>query len=439
MNFSISRARFQHLAKECSWIVAGQISAVLGALVLVRVLTNYLEPAQYGELALGLTVAALFNQAGFGSISGGIIRYYVIAAEKNDLPSYLRASREMMAYVTIVVVAIGLVSMVCLLFLDYTQWIGLAAAGLGFTIFSGYNLSLIGIQNTARKRRIASFHTGLDPWMKILLSLSIMVGLGISSATVMLAYALSSLLMTCSQLYFLPGLSHPQVTTITMQEHENWKRQIWLYSWPFATWGAFIWVQQASDRWALQTFATTQEVGLYSVLFQLGYAPIGLLTGVAITFLSPILYQRSGSTEDRTRNTSVHRIGWSITYTALVMTALAVVFTASQHELIFRLFVASNYHSVSYLLPWMVMAGGLFAASQMLLVKLQSEFKHMRIFSVKITTAIIGTSLNVYGASQYGLHGVVIATLTFSLITFLWMSWLSQHPALSSTHPSVIQ
>jgi O-antigen/teichoic acid export membrane protein len=33
-----------------------------GALVLVRVLTEYLTPAQYGQLALGLTVAGLVNQ-----------------------------------------------------------------------------------------------------------------------------------------------------------------------------------------------------------------------------------------------------------------------------------------------------------------------------------------------------------------------------------------
>jgi hypothetical protein len=59
---ALSLPRVLRLAKEGSWIVIGQISSVLGSLVLVRVLTERLDPAQYGQLALGLTVANLVNQ-----------------------------------------------------------------------------------------------------------------------------------------------------------------------------------------------------------------------------------------------------------------------------------------------------------------------------------------------------------------------------------------
>ena len=347
MNFSLSHSRFKRLAKEGSWIAAGQISTVLGALVLVRVLTNYLEPSQYGELALALTVAAFFNQVGFGGIMNGVVRYYSIAAEKNKLPSYLHAYRKMIGYATFAVVIISLVLMVFLSLFGYFQWIGLAAAGLGFTVFSGYHQSFVGINNASRNRKIASFFTGLDPWLKIILALIIMTCFGVSSTLVMLGYALSALLLACFQLYYSPQLRYPKAN---IRRHcKYWKKQIWLYSWPFATWGAFIWLQQASDRWALHTFATTQDVGLYSVLFQLGYAPIGLVTGVVINFLSPILYQRSGSAENYAQNISVHRIGWGITYAALLTTAVAFVITASQHQLIFRLLVAPNYQFVSYL------------------------------------------------------------------------------------------
>ncbi len=80
--------RIKRLAKEGSWIVIGQIAVVAGALVLVRVLTEYLAPAQYGQLALGLTVAGLVNQVVMGGITAGIGRFYAIAAEKQDLVGY---------------------------------------------------------------------------------------------------------------------------------------------------------------------------------------------------------------------------------------------------------------------------------------------------------------------------------------------------------------
>jgi len=76
--------RFRRLALEGFWILGGQVAAVIGALVLVRVLTEYLEPEQYGQLTLGLTIAALVNQVVMGGLTAGISRFYSIAAEKTN-------------------------------------------------------------------------------------------------------------------------------------------------------------------------------------------------------------------------------------------------------------------------------------------------------------------------------------------------------------------
>jgi O-antigen/teichoic acid export membrane protein len=421
-----SMTRIKRLAKEGSWIVVGQIAVVAGALVLVRVLTEYLTPAQYGQLALGLTVAGLINQVVIGGITAGIGRFYSIAAEKNDLPGYLHASRWLVGYATAAVVAIALVLMAGLLWLGYSQWMGLAAAALAFSVFSGLNTSLSVLQNAARQRAVDAFHGGLGAWLKILLVAGVMFWLGSSSTAVVLGYALSSLLVTGSQLFFLRRLIPPRGEK--PQTSANWGRQMWTYSLPFSVFGIFTWTQQISDRWALQAYASTQEVGLYAVVFQLGYGPSGLIMGIAITFLGPILFQRSGSATDQTRNTSVHRIAWRITFAGLLMTALSFVFAFFLHEWIFQLLVAEKYHAVSYLLPWIVMAGGIFAAGQMLFLKLMSEMKSAPMIAAKILTAILGVGLNIYGASKFGLQGAVGALVAFSGIYFFWMAWFARQP-----------
>ena len=428
----IDSPRFRRLVKEGVWLFSGQVASVVGSLVLVRVLTGYLEPAQYGQLALGLTVAGLVNQVVMGGVTAGIGRFYSIATEKNDLPGYLHASQRLMGYATAAVAAIALVLMAGLLWLGYSQWMGLAAAALVLSVLSGYSSSLSGIQNAARQRAVVAFHGGLDAWLKIFLAVGMMFWLGSSSTAVVLGYALSSLLVTGSQLLFLRRLICPQGDK--PQAFANWGGQIWAYSWPFSLFGVFTWMQQISDRWALQTFASEHDVGLYAVVFQLGYAPIGLATGMAMAFLGPILYQRSGSAADHARNTSVHRIAWRITLAGLLMTALAFVFTFFLHERIFQLLVAVKYHAVSYLLPWMVLAGGIFAAGQMLALKLMSEMKPAAMTATKIVTAILGVGLNIYGASQFGLQGVVAALVAFSGVYFFWMAWLAQHPPESANH-----
>jgi O-antigen/teichoic acid export membrane protein len=95
------------------------------------------------------------------------------------------------------------------------------------------------------------------------------------------------------------------------------------------------------------------------------------------------------------------------------------------HEWIFRLLVAMDYRGASYLLPWIVLAGGIFAAGQMLALKMMSELKSTAMLWAKIGTAILGVLFNVYGASVAGVAGIAAATVAFSTVYFLWMFLLS--------------
>lgn len=422
---AIDPSRLRRLAKEGGWIVVGQIASVAGALVLVRVLTEYLGPEQYGQLALGLTVAGLVNQVVMGGICAGIGRFYSIAAEKQDLGGYLYATRHLLAYATVAVVAIGLILMASLYWSGYSQWIGLAAAALVFSVLSGYNSLLNGIQNAARQRAIVAFHGGLDAWLKILLAVGVVLWLGTSSTAVIIGYTCASLLITVSQLIFLRRTIPQQHTPI--QNRQQWIPQIWAYSLPFTTWGAFTWMQQVSDRWALQAFASTADVGQYTVLFQLGFTPIALITGIAVSFLGPILYQRAGDATDQARNTNVHQFGWWMTHLSLMATLLGFAITFAMHEWLFGSLVASEYRGSSYLLPWVVLAGGLFAAGQMLALKLLSEMKSAVMTQAKIVTALLGILFNVIGASIAGIHGVVVALVAFSGVYLVWTAVLARH------------
>lgn len=423
----LNLARYRRIVVEGGWIVTGQIASVLGALVLVRVLTEHLDPAQYGQLTLGLTVAGLVNQVVMGGINNGIGRFYSIAAERQDLSGYLRASWRLMFYATLAVLAIGVILMSGLLLLGHSRWMGLAAVILIFAVLSGYNGAFSVIQNAARQRAIVAFHGGLDAWLKILLAVGVLLWLGNSSAAVVMGYVLSSLLVTGSQFIFLRRLIPPKNSF--NGDSRYWVFRMWAYSWPFSTFGIFTWVQQSSDRWTLEAFTTTQDVGLYAVLFQLGYAPTSMATGLMISFLGPILYQRSGDATDHARNTNVHRLVWRITFFCMTLTLIAFVLALGLHDWIFRLLVAIEYRGVSYLLPWIVLAGGMFAAGQMLVLKILSELKSKSIILAKVVTAIFGVLFNLFGASIAGVTGITIAILSFSAIYFIWMFFLSFQPS----------
>ncbi len=408
--------------------MTGALISVVGSLALVRVLTQYLSPSQYGELALALTIANLINQVVMCGLISGIGRFYSIAKDSNDLQAYLAQSYSLLRVAGIATLLIGVVLLTGVVMTSHTEWATLVVITIAFSIVSNYNGVFGDIQNAARNRPIVVLNNSLDTILKIVFTFLAAVMLGASSTIIILAYSLSAVFVFLSNKALLKYAVAPQDLNkhASKGSSRNWQGQIWSYAWPFSTWGIFTWAQQASDRWALQAFATTEEVGVFAVLFQLGYVPIIMLSGLLASFLTPIFFSRAGDASDQTRNVSVHRINLLVTYTLLALTTLAFIITWALHTLIFMIFVSPEFRGHSYLLPWFVLAGGLFSTGQMLVLKVLSEVRPRILLTVKIGTALFGLVLNVLGAWLAGIHGVVAALVTFSVVYVLGMLWLTR-------------
>lgn len=423
-------ARLKRLSKEGGWIVAASVMSVLSSLVLVRVLTGYLDPTEYGRLTLTLTLGVLVCQVAFGGSMPGIQRYYAIAAEKGKAGVFIIAVRQMLFYAVIIALLLGSVLLVGLSVWGREDLIGLTIITIIFAVLSNFNVTQSMIQNAARQRQIVALHSTLDAWLKIALALLLLKWMGNSAEQVVLGYILSLLIVLASGAFFLHRLIPER--RVDAPELSEWRVQIWHYSKPYVVINLFSGIQASADRWALESYVSTADVGLYATLLQLGYGPIIMITGLATTLLGPILFARSGDASDHARNHGVHRLSWRLTNLILFFTALGVIFTWTLHPLIFRILVAEEYRTVSYLLPWMVLAGGLLSASQVLGLKMQSELKTHAMLWPKVITALLGVVLYFTGAYQAGLNGVVVAMVIFSLVHFLWFAALTLRPAVRS-------
>lgn len=422
LRFSRSE-KFRRLSKEGSWIVLGQLTAVLGSLVGVRILTGLMPPEAYGELALGMTVAALVNQIILGPLSNGVTRYYAPAVEQSDIGGYLYAVRRLVVLSTAVIILLIFLLSAGLLTSGYTIYIGITIAALVYAALSGYNAILSGIQNAARQRSTVALHQGLESWARFLGAAGLIVWLGASSAAAMAGYAIAALLVFVSQSFFLGKIISTGVSA--SRQAANWQEKIFAFSWPISVFGMFTWLQLVSDRWALKLFTTTHEVGLYAVLFQLGYYPMAMASGMVMQLLVPIFYQRAGDASDQTRNANVLSLSTRITWLTMGLTGTVFLAALLLHEQVFRLIVANEYISVSPLLPWILLSGGIFAAGQTIALYLQSQMKTRLMMTAKIATALMGLLFNFVGAYWYGTAGIVAASVLFSISYFLWMVALS--------------
>ena len=417
----VQKDRIHRLSREGGWIIAGQAASVLGSLVLVRVLTEYLEPAEYGQLALGLTVATLVNQVVMGGLINGIGRFYSIATEKGDLWGYLRAARRMLIIATAVVVGLGMILIGTLAAVEMHQWLWLATAALVFSILSSYNSALNGIQNAARQRAIVALHGGMDAWLKIGLAVGVMLWLGTNSAAVVAGYALSAFIITLSQFFFLRRLIARQNVTCPQIINEDWTRQMWLFAWPMMVGGLFNWGYYASQRWALELFVSTDEVGKFYALTQVAYTPIALAGSLFMSFITPIIYARVGDPNNRARLTDAKSLIFRIASIGMGATLLAAAIAYFAHEWVFQILVAEKYRDYSVYMPLVVTAAGFLQSSLGLGLFVASKNQTKMILPLAVYGQSIIIIFNLSLTWVFGINGLIVAMVCGAVLHLFWM------------------
>lgn len=415
----IASERFLRVSREGFWVISGNLAAIIGLMAGVRVITGLLAPAEYGQLALGMTLATLVEQIVMSPLSQGIVRFYAPAVEQNELNGYFSVVRRMVLSAVAITIVITFVLIAFLLIAKNGKWIPMVGASSLLGIISGFNSMMNGMQNAARQRSIVALHQGVESWARFLIAAALMLWLGATSAIAMSGYAAAVMLIIISQSMFFRRLIRGRIDR--EDKTEDWQEKIWNFSWPFGAWVIFTWAQFASSRWGLEFFATTYDVGLYAALFQVGYYPVSVATIITMQFLAPILYQRAGDASDIQRRSNVNRITWRLTCFVLGVSCLAFLIAVLFHSQIFRIFVAKEYGPVSYLMPWMVFSGGIFAAGQTIALNLMSQKKTFTMMWAKIFTALFGIALNFIGAYLFGTKGVVCAGFLFTVSYFLWM------------------
>jgi O-antigen/teichoic acid export membrane protein len=410
--------RFKRLSKEGIWITAGQVMAMLGSLIGITVLSKAMTPAEYGQLALGMTAFTFVGQLIVGPLGNGVVRFYAPAVELGRLVDYLHAVVKLVVKSIQLIVLIGFIVGLILIISNKTDVFILFSLSFLFAILSGGNSLLNGIQNAARNRANASIHQGFESWIRFLAATCLMVLFGYESQIAMLGFCVSALIILTSQYYFFKKkLSFKTNEIINV---EQWQRKITVFSMPFAIWGIFTWAQLASDRWALGAFSTSNDVGLYVVVYQLGYYPISMVAGVIVQLITPVIFQRAGNADDIARIENVSNIVWLLTLSAFIFTVISFLFTFLYHDAIFSILLDEEYRRVSYLLPWMILAGGIFSVGQIITINIMSQMNTPIMKTGKILTAVIGIALNCIGALLWGINGLVAGVVVFSFIHFIW-------------------
>jgi len=414
-----SQKKIIQYLKEAIWLIFSFSFNFLSSLILIKLLTNYLNPKEFGELNLILSITAFVTSVFFGGISNGIGRFYSVALERNQLPEYIYSSFILILRATLILFIVTIVLFSFLKSHNDIQNISVYIVAIFYGLLSSYVYILKNIQNQSRNRFFYALHTVFESGLKIILVFFIFKNISGSGIRVLSIYVSVSMMILF--LYIFIYCKQIIINWSKFVAKRFWVKNILSFSFPFYLTIIFGWAQQNSSRWALDLYSSKYDVGLFSVLLQLGYTTMEMSSSVAITFLSPYFYERVGDGSSKERNDNIEKLTNKIAIIGYFIIALIVLFSCFCHQGIFELFINKKFSSVSYLLPIMLLSGGIFGIAQLYALKLQSLYSVNKIIYLNISFLVMGILFSFAGVYCFGIKGATISSLLYSVSYFMLM------------------
>ena len=198
------------------------------------------------------------------------------------------------------------------------------------------------------------------------------------------------------------------------------KKEILSFSWPFAIWGIFGWVHLSSDKWALQTFYGPAIVGPFAVVTLLAVYPLTIGSGFLTTLIVPVAYERAGDlTRHQNLKSAYKIISIATAVYALGVITLMYIYFIFHYELVV-LISNQGFAKISFLLPWLTGAWGLFYFGQVLSGFGMVANKSRAYIAPKIVAAVIAGTSTFFLAPKYGATGVLWGLALAGFVYAVW-------------------
>ena len=420
------RGRYGAMGREVAWIVAGQAGAVSAALAGLTWLTAFLPPAEYGQLALMLSLANLVSLVIFGPLAAAGGRFLEPARERNEHLALLHAIVGLVARRGRL---FGLLTLASAFVCAVAGWRQLAVFIILAALFA-FALSMVttleAVLNAGRLRREVAVHRALQQFLNYGLALGLAATwTNTGGVAAMLGFCIGATVTACSEIRVLrarlwPASSERPASAVVGE----WRTKVLGYARPYERWGGVQWLQSASDRWALLLTSGVADAGLYAVVYQLGYTPLGLLANLLVQTIEPVAFARAGDASGADRLENAQRLRKRTMILFGGVTLAAVVGAWLLHRIVFHALIDQAYWPVSPLLPWMALAAGLFGAGQLQAVKWLILVRPERMEKPRILLNTLGVVIIGIGAMTGGVTGVAIGQVLSSLLFLAGMAVL---------------
>jgi O-antigen/teichoic acid export membrane protein len=334
--------------RDIFWVGAGTGAAALGTLVGVRVLTQYVSPANYGVISLALGMSTLVSNLVSAPLTQAAIHYYPLYSSDAGIfalrDALVRCFRKCLPWILVAAVLGGIwysgfggghaLTVVLLLLLFAAECVRTV------------NLSML---NAARKHRQYNIWAAIDAWLRPLVATAVVLTVGSSADAVLASYVLVAfaLVAVFSRGTWPKGVARERETA----QAQRLDLTLWAYAMPLIPLGLLGWASSLGDRYIIGATLGVHDAGLYAAVYGLSYNPFMIVNGGAEQALRPV-FQTAVSQGNHTHARGVLRL-WLLSVG--LACACGVAIFALGHRLIAHYLLSAQFREVSYLMPWIAL------------------------------------------------------------------------------------
>jgi len=413
--------------KDIKWIGLNQLFLLISNFLLLKLLTNGLDIEEFGYYSLCLTVIIFTRQVIFDPIS--IVIGKKIGA--NALSPYevsigFTTIRLITDRLFIYSLAIGFISLLFSILIDrlligvvvFCCFLYLPSNGAQGIYFNGLNF--------IKKRMHAALFSILDSILKLFF-----VFLALQFHQSNIAYVFIGI--SCGALIVLTrARSYIKHHYSNATDDANMAmRSTLLLSLPLLIPTLLTSFRSVGDRWILASFTGVEELAAFSVLLQIGYAPMLLFIGIIQTYVSPKIYNLSATKHEyniKQLKNFIEKLFAAI----LIFTAFAAIATVSSSNLILLAFTGDNYRHFSPYLPLFVIAGAITALSAILHVAVIGVCETRVVGRLMTLAVLLSTGIAVPLIVYFGFVGATLSLLFGGVATAI-LYWLALHKVMTQT------
>ena len=277
------------ILREGAWSAFGKITTALGALIGVRLLTEFVPKEVYGIISLLIGIVTLGSNLFASPLISAAQRFHPELALSGKVQQLRRTIVGILKWTVGALAALILLGGLFVRFGTMSYLVFVALAGF-LVVLVCRNLE-IGFLTAARRQKEVALWSSSEAWLKPAFAVLLVILLGDSPQSVLLGYfaAIGGILL-CFHLLPVPVEGRGS-SKVPFERDTELTAKIRRYAMPLVPLALVAWVSSLSDRYIISGMLGVGQVGIYAAGYGLMSMPFLMAGGIIGQTLRPPYYQ----------------------------------------------------------------------------------------------------------------------------------------------------